>query len=312
MIHQVINIQKTLNHFCMYTKQLMLSYTEEFGSLKIHFRRLTVMLERLFVNEQQFFKDFFVNDKRSKPIQFLDYLVRSGEIISVGEGYYILPPERTVQILNDKYVSVSNIQKVNSSKFGLASRVEGPSKITLTLDEFLYRPTLEDLFGVYQASLISEHDIEPDSIIYFTNSRVYKSESQKGLVENEYYILNFERQVGSKLIPEKYFAQWKNNKWYVVQIKIDDYLRLFLSLKVRKGFTDFYSIAKNKNDICELKVTTSLPKEEIALLALITTPTSNVKCKTFYFHENDRSIIEGTLQRCNLVSERESKLGIYN
>lgn len=312
MIHQVINIQKTLNHFCMYTKQLMLSYMEEFDSQKIYFRRLTVILERLFVNEQQYFKDFFVNDKRSKTIQFLDYLVRSGEIISVGEGYYILPPERTVQVLNDKYVSISSIQKVNLSKFGLASRVEGPSKITLTLDEFLYRPSLEKLFSTYQNTLTSDHDIEPDSIIYFTNSRVYKSESKKDLVENEYYLLNFERQVGSKVIPEKYFAQWKNNKWYVVQIKKDDYLRLLLSLKARKGITDFYSIAVIKDDICELKVKVSLPKEELALLALITTPTSNFKCKTFYFHENDRTIVEGILQCCNLVSERESKLGIYN
>lgn len=312
MIHQVINIQKTLNHFCMYTKQLMISYMGEFDSQKIHFRRLTVILERLFENEQQYFEDFFVNDKRSKSIQFLDYLVRSGEIISVGAGYYILPPERTILISNNKYLSVSNIQKANSSKFGLASRVEGPLKITLTIDEFLYRPTLMDLFNIYQASLISEHNIEPDSIIYFTNSRVYKSESQKGLVENEYYILNFERHVGPNLIPEKYFAQWKDNKWYVVQIKKNDYLRLLLSLKSRKGLADFYSIAATKNGIFELKVKVSLPREEQALLALITTPISNVKCKTFYFHENDRPLIEKILERCNLVNERKRKIGIYN
>lgn len=312
IVDKVINVQKKLNHYCMYIKQLILSYIDESDVSKIHVRRLTVILERLFVNEQSYFTDFFINDKRSKVAQFLDYLVRVGEIMHVGDGYYILPPERTVNFSNNRHLSVSNIQKVNASKFGLAIRVNESSKINLTLDEFLYRPTLDNLFDVYQSCLLAEHDVEPDSIIYFTENKVYKSESKNNVSENEFYILNFDRKLGTKIKPEKYFAQWKNNKWYVVQIKKEDYLRLFLALKTRKGFIDYYSISNFKNDICHLNLTTNLPKEELALLTLIATPTSNIKCKSFYFNKSDQSIIEDILKYCNLQNERKSKVGVYN
>lgn len=309
---KLIDIQNKANHYCMYIKQLILSYMEEYEDTKIHVRRLTVVLDRLFSKEAEHWLTFFTNDKKSKALQFLEYLVGVGEILHVGEGYYVLPPERTVQFSNNQYVSISNIQKMNTSKFGLGTQVNEASKINLSIDEFLYRPTLEQLIEAYQSNLYTNHDVSPNSIIHFTEKKVYKTESIKNLSENELYILDFNRIIGTKLKPEKYFAKWKNNQWHIAQIQNGDFKRLFLALKKRKGNLDFYNINKLKNDNCQLTVTASLPKEEYALLTLVATPINNINSKSFYFNNNDQIIVEEILQRCSLQNERESKLGIYN
>ena len=119
MINKYIAIQQTINHYSYYVKQLIVGLCEEFESNKVHSNRLTPALKRLFDRENDAFIAYFNDEKKSVPLQFLQLLSQQGEIIHLGNSYYTLPPERTVQLPDGQYVSLSSLNMSKQHSLGI-------------------------------------------------------------------------------------------------------------------------------------------------------------------------------------------------
>lgn len=160
-------IQQCINHYSCYVKHLIIGLCEEFQTNKVHSRFLTSVLERIFTKENNIFLTFFKDEKQSVPTQFIHYLAQQGEIIHVGYGYYTLPPERTVQLPDGQYVAISSLNEPNPGGLGIGRSISQPLSVSLTHDEYIYRPTFDTLLSVYTSKLTNHHDIEPDEMIFF-------------------------------------------------------------------------------------------------------------------------------------------------
>lgn len=273
MINEYLKIQQTINQYSCYVKNLINGLCEEFQTNKIHLRRITSILDRLFVIESSDFKSFFNLEKGSTATQFIHYLSEQGEIIHLGNSYYTLPPERTIQLPNGQYVSISSLEvEENGKTIGIGQLKSHPLAINLLYSEYLYRPNLNQLLTLYTKKLTSNHDIEPDEMLVFSDKSYYKTSKIRNMQEDDFYILFYNRLIGSKIKPEKYFAQWKKGEWHVTQIPNRMYIRLRQALCIRKRVFSTYHIIQQENYYIEIKLGSILPREENILLRLISIP----------------------------------------
>ncbi|OEC01301.1 hypothetical protein EYB33_12005 [Lysinibacillus sphaericus] len=305
-------IQQCINHYSCYVKHLIIGLCEEFQTNKVHSRFLTSVLERIFTKENNIFLTFFKDEKQSVPTQFIHYLAQQGEIIHVGYGYYTLPPERTVQLPDGQYVAISSLNEPNPGGLGIGRSISQPLSVSLTHDEYIYRPTFDTLLSVYTSKLTNHHDIEPDEMIFFSEKGSFKTSTIKNMQEDELYILYFDRVIGSNIKPEKYLAQWKNEEWYVTQIANSMFVRLRLALRFRKNVTSKYELIRHKNGYIEIKLNFLIPKEENILLRLIATPNESKWPKSYLTTENQIHNVHAILANCKLTEEGVLIDGIHN
>lgn len=302
-------IQEKLNHYSSYVKRMISGLCEEFQTNKIHLRRVTSVLERLFANEVSVFLDFFVDDKFSKPTQFIHYLSAQGEIFHMGNNEYSLPPERSIILPDKQNVRISSLE-LNECEVGLGQLNSEKSPIFLDYENYVFLPTFEQILKHYQNKLFNNHDIEPFEMITFTEKGAFKSSRFTNLNDREYYILKFERLIGSQLKLEHYFAQWRDNQWYVSEIKNSTLLRTKLALRSRKKLNSNYSFSKKENGFLEVNFQYSLPKEEDILLRLIATPIQNKWPKRYLSTESQLKNIREILSYCKMREVKSD--GVHN
>ncbi|WP_411738907.1 hypothetical protein [Peribacillus sp. S4] len=312
MINEYITVQRTINHYSYYVKQLIIGLCEEFQTNKVHSHRLMPVLQRLFNKETNIFLSFFKDEKRSVPMQFLQFLSQQGEIIHVGNSYYTLFPERTVQLHDGQYIAISSLKApIQKRSLGIGQLTSKSLAISLTYDDYMYRPTFEKLLNVYTNKLSNHHDIDPNEMVYFTEKGSFKTSSIKNMQEGEFYILYFDRVIGSKIKPEKYFAQWKKGEWYVTQIPSSMLTRFRYALRFLKNATSTYQMIKHNNGYIEIKLPFSLPREENILLRLIATPNENKWPKSYLTTEDQINNVRAILAYCKL-KEGVLKDGVHN
>jgi hypothetical protein len=312
MINEYITVQQTINHYSYYVKQLLIGLSEEFQTDKVHSHRLIPILERLFNKETDIFLSFFKDEKRSVPMQFLQFLSQQGEIIHMGNSYYTLFPERTVQLQDGQYIVISSLKASIQKSLGLGQLTPKPLAISLTHNEYIYRPTFETLLSVYTNKLTNHHDVEPKEMVYFTEKGSFKTSAIKNMKEGKFYILYFDRVIGSKIKPEKYFAQWKKGEWFVTQITSAMFVRLRYALRFLENCTSTYQMIKHKNGYIEIKLPFSLPREENILLRLIATPNENKWPKSYLTTENQINNVRNILAYCKLTEEGVINDGVLN
>ncbi|MEK3726609.1 hypothetical protein [Lysinibacillus sp. FSL W8-0953] len=311
MTNEYLIIQQKINHYSCYVKHLIVGFCEEFQTNKVHLRRVTSILERLFANESIAFLNYFVDEKFTVPVQFIHYLNAQGEIIHLGNTYYTLPPERSIRLPNGQYVSISSLQ-LNIGQLGIGQLTTHKLPISLEYDEYVFLPTFESILKLYKDKLSNHHDIEPSEMIFFNENGSFKSSKIKNMQDGEFYILKFERLIGSKSKPENYFAQWKNNEWLVAQIKNGMYTRVRMALRDRKNMNSNYKVIKHQQGFVEIKFQYSLPKEEEVLLRLIATPNESKWPKSYLTKENQLSNVRAILANCKLKELEVKNDGIHN
>lgn len=311
MTSEYLIIQQRINHYSCYVKHLIVGFCEEFQINKVHLRRVTTILERLFINESNAFLNYFVDEKLTVPVQFIHYLSEQGEIIHLGNAYYTLPPERSVRLPNGQWVSISSLQS-NTCELGIAQLITHKLPISLKYDEYVFLPTFETILQLYKDKLSNHHDIEPFEMIFFNVNGSFKSSKIKNMQDGEFYILKFERLIGNKTKPENYFAQWKNNEWLVAQIKNGMYTRVRMALRDRKNINSHYKVIKYQQGFVEIEFQYALPKEEEILLRLIATPNKSKWAKSYLTKENQLSNIRAILANCKLEELEVGNDGIHN
>ena len=310
-MNEYLFIQQRINHYSCYVKHMINGFCEEFQTNKVHSRRLTSVLDRLFAKENHTFLNFFVDEKLSITAQFIQYLNAQGEIIHMGESYYALPPERTIVLPDGQNVLISSLQ-LNDGQVGLGKIIAAKSPIFINYNEYVFLPSFEQIFKHYQNRLSNHHDVEPSEMIIFNERGSFKSTKINNMQDREYYLLKFERLIGSQIKSENYFAQWRNKEWFVVQIVNGMYLRIRMALRDRKKLNTSYSLINRKGGFIEVKLQYSIPKEEDILLRLIATPKENKWSKSYLTTESQLENVRAIFAYCKLKELEVNNNGIYN
>ncbi|MDN4607168.1 hypothetical protein [Sporosarcina highlanderae] len=304
MINHYMEIQKKINYYSCYIKNLIYSLCTEFQTDRVHIRRITPVLVRLLVNENESFIRFFNYEKIGIEMQLIRYVTQLGEIIHVGEGYYTLPPERAVQMPDGRFIVVSSLKPSVNTSFGIGLLPEKLPEITLSYQQFLHRPTSDEILNIYSNRLSKNPDIVPTEMIYFNSTGIVKTKRIINMREGVFYILFFERSFRHSTKLERYFARWQNNEWFVAEIKsTSHYLRLRLALGSISKQVYTYKINYLNKDCLELKFKVILPEEEHRLLRLIATPEHNKWPRRYVFSIVQLRSIEKILSCCNLIRE---------
>lgn len=308
-MNEYLIIQKRLNYYSCYVKQMMSGLSEEFQTNKIHLKRLTNVLERLFATESSTFLDFFVDKKLSIPTQFIHYLNEQGEIIHVGNNNYMLPPERAIVMPDKQKIIISSLY-LAETPIGMGQPTKHLPSILLNYDSYVFLPTLEQMITYYENKLSENHDVEPSEILIFNSKSIVRTSKLNNLKEEEYYILKFERLIGSRNKLEYYFAKRKDSKWYVSQIKKEAFRRTILALKNRKNLNSIFNFSKKNEGFIEIELQFPLPKEEEILLRLIATPEKSKDPKKYLTKDTQLNNIKQFFSYCKM--KEGTRDGIYN
>lgn len=306
MISEYLTVQQSIKQYSCYVKHLISGYCEEFQTNKVYQKRITTVLARLFEIESSNFKTFFNSEEDSIVSQFIHYLSEQGEIFHLGKGYYTLPPERTIQLPNGKFVAISSLEFSEDEMFlGLGQLKTHPMDINITYSEYLFRPKLDELISFYMRKLTSKHDIVPEEILVFSERGTYKSKKFDTLQDDDFYIIYFNRLIGRIIKPEKYFAQWKNREWYVTVIPKGLFIRTVQALKIRKRAYSAYRLIELGHDFVELKLQYNLPREENILLRLFAIPNEYRRPKSYITTNDHVENIRTILKLYQLKEEGE-------
>ncbi|MGE6755528.1 hypothetical protein ACQKFO_19105 [Rossellomorea sp. NPDC071047] len=296
MMDDMLSVRRTLIQYSYYVKHLISGLCEEFQTNRVHHNRIIPLLGRLFEKESIEFISFFNSEKESTSTQFIHFLSEQGEIFHLGNGYYTLPPVRSIQLPNGQSVVVSSLEDMGNDKWlGIGHQTRQLS-YSLMYSEYIYRPQLDEVFNFYKKKLTNNHDIEPNQMLVFSKKGSYKTASIRNMREDDFYILFYDRIIGGKIKPEKYLAQWKNGEWYLTQIPNNMYLRLRQALRSRRNIHSSFRICERENGYIEIKLNSSLPREENILMRLFSMPNEYKWAKkyitTYDQKENVRSILK--------------------
>ena len=132
------------------------------------------------------------------------------------------------------------------------------------------------------------------------------------MCENDLYILYFDRAIGSKIKPEKYFAQWKRGEWHVALLSNGMFSRMRLALRFRKKLISTYQFFEHASDYIEIKLPFSLPKEENMLLRLIAMSNENKWPKSYFTTVSQLNNVRDILAHCKLTEVGATNNGIYD
>lgn len=274
----------------------------------IQIRRVTSVLDRLFATEDESFKSFFNNEKRSNSIQFIKYIAQAGEILSIGKGYYSLPPERTIKFNDSYFVGVSVLSENNSKSLGTGELFNKSLTLNLEIEQYFHFPSFEELFLNYEkkASPLLDSNLELNEFFYFTKGGIIRTQRIKNAKENRFHLLKMERVFTHARKPEVYLAVMRNGEWFGAKIDSNShYRRLLIGLSSKAGHSLKYEIKNLDNGCSILQVPSCLPHEEHFLLRLIAVPEKIMRPRRYLFMNEHKILIEEILKNSCLEKEGE-------
>lgn len=305
-MEEYLVLQKKLQHYCFYMKNLIASLSEELDKDYVHIRRLTVILDRLLSNEQESFKAFFNKENKTLSMQLIEYIAQSGEILHVGSGYYLLPPERSMSLNKGNYIGISMLQSNENNSLGIGNFLNEKLDINLQIDQYFHRPAFEYLFSTYQKKLIPLQDesLELDNFLYFNKNGVYRTKKLKTAKEDEFYLLTANRVFSNAIKPERFLAVNKDKQWFLSKTStLSHYYRLLIGLSSKAGKFQNYKIKVLNQSYSELHLPYCLPDEEHFILRLFALPEHYKWPKKYMFMNEHTIFVKEILEQCGLQKE---------
>ncbi|MDN7228185.1 hypothetical protein QWY15_12835 [Planococcus sp. N064] len=307
-MEEYLVLQIKLKHYCFYVKNLIASLSGELDRDSVHIRRITVILDRLLANESESFKLFFNDEKKTLSMQLIDYITCSGEILHVGSGYYLLPPERTISLKNGQYVGVSMLKVDGNDFMGIGNLLSEQLARDLEVDQYFHRPVFKHLLSTYEKKLAPlqgpSETLEFDEYRFFTKERMYRTKKFTSAKEDKYYLLKANRVFNNGSKPEKFLAIVKNEQWFLSSLNSNShYYRLLIGLSSKAGKYQNYKIKILNQSYSELYLPYFLPNEEHFILRLIALPEHYKWPKKYTFMNEHTLFIEEILEQCGLKKE---------
>lgn len=289
-------LQKKLQYYITYVKNLIISLAEEYQTEKVHYRRILPVIDRLFSHENEAFLKFFNGKKNRESWQLLQLMHQQGEIFKEGKGYYSLLPTRVIQFPKEETnVLVSGYDLItNESFYGLAQLhlVQEAIYPVLKLDDYAYRPALLGMMSILEKKLLPLN-LEISEAIRFITGRQLKTSIVTNTKEGEWFIAIHETSFKSK---DFYIALKRGNTIYGTYILKSNYVRICYVLCDFYGIENYYTVNPLKDGLVEIYFNRQLPIEELSLLNLIALPNCYLNPKNFIAHElqldNIQSIVE--------------------
>lgn len=301
MLEQLF-VQKKLQHYITYIKNLIFGLTEELQTDKVHYRRILPVIDRLFSRENEEFLSFFNGEKNGNSMQLLKLMYHQGEIFDEGKGYYSVLPTRIIQFpYEETNVIVSGYDFIpNESFFGLAQLHINQQIIhpVLKPNDYAYRPVLSEIMSILEKKL-SHLTLDISEVIRFISGRQLKTSLvMNNIKEGEWFIAIYETPFNSK---EYYIALKRDNTIYGSHILKQNYLRICFALGDFYGIENKYTVKPLKNGLVEICFNRQLPIEERSLLNLIGLPNFYVNPKKFISHELQLGNIQSILENLKLM-----------
>ncbi|MED3804476.1 hypothetical protein P4562_21485 [Lysinibacillus xylanilyticus] len=299
MLEQLL-VQKKLQHYITYVKNLIIGLAEEFQTEKVHYRRILPVIDRLFSHENKEFLSFFNGKKNRESLQLLQLMHQQGEIINEGKGYYSVLPTRVIQfpeeetnILVSSYDFMSNESYCGLAQLPINQQIIYP---VLKPDDYSYRPVLTGIMSILEKKL-SLLNLDISEMIRFISGRQQKTSLVTNIKEGEWFIAIHETPFNSKNF---YVALKRDNTIYGTYILKQNYLRICFALCDYYGIENKYTVNPLINGLVEIYFNRQLPREELSLLNLIALPNCYENPKKFITHELQLGNIQSILESLKL------------
>lgn len=299
-MHEQFLVQKKLQYYITYVKNLLIGLAEEFQTERVHYRRIIPVIDRLFSNENKEFLSFFNGKKNRESWQLLQLMHQQGEILNEGKGYYSLLPTRIIQfpkgetnVLVSGYDYMSNESYYGLSQLAINQQIIYP---VLKPDDYAYRPVLLGIMSILEKKL-SLLNLDISEAVRFISGRQLKTSLVTNIKEGEWFIAIHETLFNSK---DFYVALKKDNTIYGTYILKQNYLRTCFALCDFYGIENKYTVSPLKDELVEIYFNRRLPKEELSLLNLIALPSCYDNPKRFITHELQLDNIQLILENLKL------------
>lgn len=304
MNNTIVSTNSLIRKYSCYTKNLIISSCIQLNVQEVHFGRILPTINRIFDSLPASFHVFYAEDGKTYAHSFLKMLVDLGEIVSIKNGYYAVPPTRLIKLpATRKSIILSSLQEPTFKCYlGLAGgysdmELDMPS---LTIDEWAFALSPEILLEKYELQLHLVEKFEPMMILAGTKEGIRRRVDFARLTDKETYIVMLEQRFGDRVKKDYYLGQYKQSVWHVSRIDMKYYTRLCFALELRKGKKQTYRIRSITNKLSELSFEARIPKEEQAMLALFAMPSKRQNATTYLVPNEHLQDVDYILKRLNM------------
>mgnify|MGYP001263498551 CR=1 FL=1 len=278
---QTIEFHQTLIDLKIYIKNLILYKSQQSANTVAHIKSFQGILQRRLNN--LLLCNIFFNSNENKMMSLINYMIRCGEIASLGNGYYMALKQRTI-ILPISRLRILNGILSNPDKalnvYGVNLNQKSGDK-AIMLQDYRHDYHFEKWINIFKTN--QEVPYIANEVYYKPTHNGYILTDKDKLIENELYYC-----ISNPAREEKkhYIITIRKGRKYGTFIN-NNLIKAKLSLLLKQGYSPTYEI-KLVNEECSLyKVTLSdaLPKTEEEQVYLFSIPKQLKYCKKYYIHE---------------------------
>lgn len=262
-------------HECVcYTKHLIVSLASEYIDRQIHRQRFMPILRRILPIKLQGLESFFKKKNQDLAAQFVDLITHFGEIVHLGNGYYIVPSARYVFMpVSEKKIALSLLDETIHCGPGLIGQLSDLHLPGISLEDWAYADTPEGMLERYESDFYDDPYFQPDEVFYGTSSgiRRVRNPTTFNAKRNITYLI-VKRPFKHSEKRDWYIGRKLHNHWFVSKIDHVQIRRIILGIELRHGKRSTYQLLQYDRNHLELKLTRTIPQEEQNMLALIGLP----------------------------------------
>ena len=265
-----MNFFLQLQECICYTKNLITSLASEHSDKKVHQRRFIPILKRVLPFKLKSLDTFFAQKDKDTVIQFVKLMTQCGEIVHLGDGYYIVPPARHVQLpVSEQKITISLLNNPTNNAPGLIGQITDLDLPCIKLEDWAYAISPTELLRRYESELYIDPEFQPEEVYAGTPMGLRK---EKNPASNVTYLLLHRPYKSTEKI-DKYIGKKIGGFWHIKQIDNEHYVRIRFGLEIRHGKLSTYQIKPSNNDKnFILTISKCLPTEEKVMLTLIGFP----------------------------------------
>lgn len=266
--------KKRLQLAMCYVKNLVASLAAENSEKKVYQRRFFPILQRVLPFRLQGLETFFQSHQQTLVAQFVEMMTVSGEIVHLGDGYYLVPPPRQVIFpVSGIKVAISNLQEPNGGTPGLFGQSPCQGLPEIMLDDWAFAEKPTELFNRYEKELDHEPQFRPHQWfdVHRNQFRLFTNETL--LQHNVTYLMTTQHSFKKGQKVDWFIGRMTSNGWYVAKIEREHKQRILFGVCLRTGKSIEYSWVQ-RGHCFELRLSRSIPLEERVMLSVIGLPES--------------------------------------
>ena len=208
--------------------------------------------------------------------QFIDMIAECGEIVHLGNGYYIVPPARKVLLpVSGQKIALSLLHEPVSNSPGLIGQMADVTLPCIRLEDWAYAETPVDLLHRYESKLYEDPEFQPDQWFYGTSEGLRNVSNPATFRANPDTTYLITHRPFKHVEKKDWYIGRKSSKcWRIAKIDSTHLRRIILGLEIRHGTQLTYTLSHFDDQHLELKLSRRIPKEEQNMLALIGLPES--------------------------------------